>query len=58
MSAPETNIEKQARRHKGPLVGIIGAVIVAGLLFIAFLTWVADEPGEVIPAADVEIELE
>ncbi len=58
MSAPDTNIEKQARRHKGPLVGIIGAVIVAGLLFIAFLTWVADEPDEAVPAADVAIELE
>ncbi len=58
MSAPDTNIEKQTRRHKGPLVGIIGAVVVAGLLFIAFLTWIADGPGEAVPAADVTTDLE
>lgn len=29
MSAPETNVEKQAKRHRGPLVGIILALVVA-----------------------------
>lgn len=35
MSAPDTNIEKQADRHKGPLVGMPMAVIVAVLAMIA-----------------------
>jgi hypothetical protein len=26
MSAPETNVEKQTRRHKGPLIGIAVAI--------------------------------
>ena len=29
MTAPNTNVEKQAKRHRGPLVGIILAVVVA-----------------------------
>jgi len=34
MSAETTNIEKQAKRHWGPLVGFIGvAAFVAGLTF-------------------------
>lgn len=52
MSAPDTNIDKQTRRHKGPLIGIISALVIAGLLFLAFLTWVADGPAEGVPAAN------
>ncbi len=29
MSAPDSNVEKQARRHRGPLVGIVVAAIIA-----------------------------
>lgn len=32
MTAPKTNVEKQQKRHYGPLIGIVVAVIVAGLL--------------------------
>lgn len=33
MSAPETNITTQKRRHRGPLVGIaVGLLFVAGLI--------------------------
>jgi len=39
MSAPETNIEKQQNRHKPALLGIGGAVIVALLLLVAFITF-------------------
>lgn len=35
MSAPDTNLKKQARRHRGPLVGMAIAVILA----VAFLGW-------------------
>jgi hypothetical protein len=34
MSAPQTNIEKQARWHRGPIIGMIVVVVFAlGLLF-------------------------
>ncbi|MBV0914055.1 hypothetical protein [Anianabacter salinae] len=40
MSAPKTDIEKQERRHKGPLVGIAVAVSVALLLLLALTAYV------------------
>ncbi|MGR3486060.1 MAG: hypothetical protein ACU0BF_11995 [Paracoccaceae bacterium] len=47
MSAPETNIEKQEKRHKGPLIGM-GAMVAwsVGLLilFVAFMAWSGDSP--------------
>lgn len=36
MSAPKTNIEKQERRHRGPLAGMW---IVVGLVLLGFLVW-------------------
>lgn len=40
MSAPDTNIEKQKRRHRGPLIGMAVVVIFAlGLI----LFWLMDE---------------
>ncbi|RKF14968.1 hypothetical protein D6850_08890 [Roseovarius spongiae] len=50
MSPPDTNLEKQEKRHKGPLVGIGGALAVAVLAFLGVLVWMdyfdppADEP--------------
>lgn len=38
MSAPDTNLNKQAKRHRGPLLGIIAAVVVAGILLLWLLT--------------------
>lgn len=49
MSAPKTNLEKQERRHKGPLIGMGLGVAFAALLLFAFVTWLAyqgNEPGE------------
>ena len=46
MSAPDTNVETQAKRHRGPLVGIIGVLAIVALLFVAFLAWTADPVGE------------
>jgi hypothetical protein len=35
MSAPRTNLETQGRRHRGPIIGIIAAMVFAlGLLFL------------------------
>ena len=46
MSSPDTNIEKQTRRHIGPLVGIALSLLCVGLLFTGYLFWSADEIGE------------
>ncbi len=40
MSAPDTDVEKQARRHKTPLLGIAGSLIfaaIAGIVIAVFL---------------------
>ncbi|KAF0674979.1 hypothetical protein [Profundibacterium mesophilum] len=57
MSAPNTNIEKQEKEHKGPLGGmalVIGFVV---LLIIAFSIWLfagGNEPGNDATAAQEE----
>ena len=44
MSAPQTNIEKQTRRHKGPLLGI-SVGVVAVLVVLAWYAGVfVDDP--------------
>ncbi len=45
MSAPQTNIEKQKRKHKGPLIGMaIGVVFAVGMLAL-LIGYTADEAG-------------
>lgn len=41
MSAPDTNVEKQARRHKGPLTGIPLAALLAAVAFVGYLAFTA-----------------
>jgi hypothetical protein len=54
MSAPRTNIETQKRRHRGPLLGMIAAVLF-GVILIGY--WLieevatADNPTEIAPGA-------
>jgi cell division protein FtsN len=43
MSAPNTNIERQKRRHRGPLIGMALGVIVATIGFLAFTGYFAEE---------------
>lgn len=45
MSAPDTNLEKQARRHSPSLYGIALALIAAALAAFFFVAWdgVADD---------------
>lgn len=49
MSAPRTNIEKQEKRHWGPLSGMALAVIFACALLLSLGAWVfyeGNNPGE------------
>ena len=57
MSAPDTNIEKQKRRHFGPLWGIALVLAVAGVAIFAVPLWspeVEDEAAAEIGVAPVE----
>ncbi len=57
MSAPNTNVEKQQKRHAGPLVGIVaGVAFVAVILlgFVFFTTGGGDEDVDVAIPADAE----
>lgn len=49
MSAPDTNIAKQERQHKGPLTGMALGIGFVAVIALAFLTWVVangNNPGE------------
>ncbi|MFN3208718.1 MAG: hypothetical protein ACE369_06900 [Roseovarius sp.] len=54
MTPPDTNVEKQAKRHKGPLGGMTLAVVFASVLFAIFYVFVIsggeDEEGAPAPA--------
>ena len=39
MSAPRTDIETQAKRHRGPIVGIVGGLVFVALLALAAFVW-------------------
>jgi hypothetical protein len=39
MSAPRTDIETQSKRHRGPIIGIVGGVIFVALLALAAFVW-------------------
>jgi hypothetical protein len=43
MSAPQTNIEKQRRRHRGPLIGM-ALVVLFGVLLITW--WLFEEASQ------------
>lgn len=40
MSAPDTNVETQAKRHFGPIIGIASAVVFVGIILIAYLFFI------------------
>ncbi len=55
MSQPETNLKKQTRRHRGPLLGMaLGGIFVVGLL-VWYLFSLAAE-GQQPAGADVQID--
>lgn len=55
MSAPQTNIEKQKRRHRGPLVGMIIVVLAVGL---GYLWWVSYEVAESDPPQGSQTQID
>ncbi len=57
MSASKTNLEKQKRRHIGPLVGISVALAVALTLFVVFMFYSVDSEPAPDPAAPPQTEL-
>lgn len=55
MSAPQTNIEKQKKRHRGPLIGMaLVAIFGVGMIFF----WLMDEAASTDAPADVPQGLE
>ena len=48
MSAPDTNVQKQTRRHKFPLVVIGLAIAFGAVMFLSILSSAADDD----PAAE------
>lgn len=36
MSSPDVNIEKQKKRHKGPLIGIVAVLVFAGIMALVW----------------------
>lgn len=55
MSHPQTNLETQKRRHKGPLIGMAAVLIFAGGLFVWWLTYEVAE-SEPPQGSDVQID--
>ena len=53
MSAPQTNIEKQKRWHRGPLIGM-ALVVIFGVGLIFF--WLLRESADGVPLGTVEDE--
>ena len=41
MSAPDTNVEKQAKNHYGPIIGIGAGLIFVAILLVAYLFFIA-----------------
>lgn len=55
MSAPNTNVERQAEKHAGPLSGMALGLIFAGVLLAGLIGWTVYQGGE--PAgADAQID--
>ncbi|QQA43986.1 hypothetical protein [Pelagovum pacificum] len=55
MSAPETNVDKQAKRHRPSIVGISVVLIFVAIITVVFSVWLfaaGDEP----EGADTQID--
>jgi len=50
MSAPDTNIDKQKKRHAGSLIGMGAAAAIAAILLIIYLLTVSGS-GDELPGA-------
>jgi len=43
MSAPDSNVPKQARQHRWPLIGMVVVVVAALLGLVYWMTWEVDK---------------
>jgi hypothetical protein len=43
MSAPQTNVERQARRHWGPLLGITAGLVFVGVILLGVFYWTGED---------------
>ncbi|MCU0901584.1 MAG: hypothetical protein MUC82_13970 [Cypionkella sp.] len=55
MSAPQTNIEKQRRRHAGPLIGMI---VLAAAVGIGFVWWLGQEAADSNPGQGSAVQID
>lgn len=53
MSAPNTNLEKQEKRHAGPLIGIVACIAFAAILLVAYFGFIVDDVEDGAPDAAV-----
>lgn len=58
MSAPETNVKKQARRHRPALIGIALAVVFGVLFFLFDVGSAVDDEAPLVEGADTGGSLE
>jgi hypothetical protein len=42
MSAPDTDVDKQKRKHAVPLIGMIGGLVLPAILIVSLLFFVTD----------------
>lgn len=52
MSAPRTNVEKQVRRHIGPLIGMAAVTVLVVVMFVLWLGYEAAETDQPAGATD------
>jgi hypothetical protein len=55
MSAPQTNLEKQQRRHRGPLTGIVVVLAVVSVMAIGLLAYLSRNAAEDPPATPAAV---
>ncbi|SDZ37872.1 hypothetical protein SAMN05444004_11252 [Jannaschia faecimaris] len=56
MSAPDTNLEKQAKNHFGPIIGIAAGVVFVGILLIAYLFFIVSPEENMSTGAAVQTD--
>jgi hypothetical protein len=54
MSAPDTDLKRQKRRHRPVLIGIALVVLFAGTIFLLNMGYAIDEDGPLEDALDTE----
>jgi len=55
MSAPDTNVKKQEKRHKPSLLGIKGVLIFAGVLLVGLVVWTFIQ-SDGVEGSDVQVD--